>query len=247
MTKSREDSLARMISQMQKAFARETELPQPVRKQKSTTGERRFLQLKITLKDISPPIWRRFIVPNDMTLDLLHTCLQIIMGWDNYHLYEFIIGGRRGGRHYSAAPDFVDDWDDFGTEDATRYDLSFLTRKGMKFTYIYDMGDSWDHEIVAENVNYEHPGDEPPVVVLTGKRNCPPEDCGGSWGYANLLEALADKKHPEHRDMKEWIGEYDSEEFDLEEINAELASRIGVPELRKKTSKKTTKKTNKKK
>jgi hypothetical protein len=95
-------------------------------------------------------------------------------------------------------------------------------------------------------VNCDHPEAEPPVVVLDGKRNCPPEDCGGTWGYANLLEALADKKHPEHRDMKEWIGKYDPEEFDLEELNATLTHRFGLPKSRKKTTKKAVKKTAKK-
>ncbi len=248
MAKSRESSLARMISQMQKAFAREAERPRPAAAKPSGSGERQFLQLKITLKGISPPIWRRFVVPNDFTLDQLHGCLQIIMGWSNYHLYEFIVGGKRNGTYYSApSSDDMEDifggFDDYGSENADDYDLNFLSKKGMKFLYIYDMGDSWEHEIVVENANYEYSGDLP-VFVLDGKRNCPPEDCGGSWGYANLLEALADRKHPEHRDMKEWIGKFDPEEFDLNDCNAALASRFGT--LRKKTAKKTAKKTTKK-
>jgi len=236
---SRDTAFARMMSNLQKAFARDAERPQPAPKKRSKTEERRYLQLKVALRDISPPIWRRFVVPNDFTLAQLHECLQIIMGWDNDHLYEFIVGGRRDGRHYSVP---MDDLYDTGDEDAADFDLSFLTRKGMKFTYVYDFGDSWDHEIVAEDVNYNHADDDPPVFVLKGKRNCPPEDCGGGWGYANLVEALADPEHPEHEDMMEWIGEYDPEEFDIEEINADLIGRFGLPKPRKKTTKKGTKK-----
>ena len=239
MTTSRDASPIRMISQIQKALAREGERPLPVRKKVATTGKRRFLQLKVVLKDISPPIWRRFVVPSDFSLAQLHECLQIIMGWDNYHLYEFIVGGRRDGQHYTVIMDGFDDH-----EDAEDHDLNFLTRKGMKFSYFYDFGDSWDHDIVAENVNYEHPEDEPPVTVLAGKRNCPPEDCGGSWGYANLVEALANKEHPEHEELTEWIGEYAPEDFCLEEVNAILASRFGKTKTSR--SKKGTKKTAKK-
>lgn len=205
MAKSRENTLSHMISQLQKAFAHKAKHIQPTAKKSATNGERRFLQLKITLKDISPPIWRRFVVPSDFDLDQLHDCLQIIMGWGNYHLYEFIIGGKRNGTRYSPSDmddgmgDFFGGFDDFGDENTADCDLSFLTKKGMKFLYTYDMGDSWEHEIVTENVNYEHPGD-PLVFMLDGKRNCPPEDCGGSWGYANLLDALSDRKHPEHQD-----------------------------------------------
>lgn len=232
-----------MLSSLQKAFARETEHPQPVRKKVSATKERRYLLLKVTLKNISPPIWRRFVVPNDYSLAQMHECLQIIMGWENSHLYEFIVGGRRDGRHYSVPMDeFMSGFEDFGDGNTADFDLSFLTRKGMKFAYIYDFGDSWDHELVAENVDYEHSDNDPPVVVLAGKRNCPPEDCGGSWGYANLVAVLADKDHPEHEDMLDWCGEYDPEEFDMEEINTVLAESFGKPKPRKKVAKKGTKK-----
>jgi len=248
MPQSDNSDFARLISKIQKKLARAADMPSRARKKAAKTVERRYLQLKVTLKDISPPIWRRFVVPNDFTLAELHDCLQIVMGWENSHLYEFIVGGRRDGRRYYGAPfsDIDLDLDDFDAEDPADYDLGFLSRKGMKFSYTYDMGDSWDHEIVAENVNYDHPGDVPPVVVLAGKRNCPPEDCGGSWGYTNLLEALADKEHPEHDDMTEWISEYDPEEFDVEECNADLSRRFGSPKPSKKATKKAAKKATKK-
>jgi len=243
MTKSTDVAFARMLSRLQKNLANEADMPRPAQKKGAMTEERRYLQLKITLKDISPPIWRRFVVPNDFTLEQLHDCLQIIMGWEDSHMYEFIVGGRRDGRSYIGSPFGDVDVDDLDAEAPAKYDLRFLSRKGMKFSYIYDFGDSWDHLIVVENADYAHPTDEPPVVVLTGKRNCPPEDCGGSWGYTNLVEALADKKHPEHQETTDWISEYDPEEFDMEECNAALVNRFGFPKPRKKATKKATKKT----
>jgi len=251
MTSSREASFTRMLSNLQKAMDRVAEHPQPVRKKITTTGERRYLQLKVTLKHISPPIWRRFVVPRDFTLAILHECLQIIMGWDDDHLYEFIVGGRRGGKHYSVPmDDFMGGFGDFDDENAEDYDLSFLTRKGMKFTYIYDFGDSWDHELVAENVNYEHSATDPPVVVLAGQRNCPPEDCGGTWGYADIIEALAandeGETDSEQEELLHWVGEYDPDQFDLDEINAALANMFGMPKPSKKGTKKGGKKSAKK-
>lgn len=220
---------------------------------KTSDSQRRFLLLKITLRDITPPIWRRFVVPNDLTLEDLHCCIQVIMGWMNSHLYEFVVGGR-DGRRYSGSPmgdmgNLYGGMDDFGDENASDVDLGFADRKGMKFSYTYDFGDSWGHEIVVEDANYDYSGD-PPVVVLKGKRNCPPEDCGGPYGYENVLETL---KHPENDedDLLEWIGDYDPEEFDLEDINDTLSVMFGKPKktvkkAAKKAATKTVKKTTKK-
>lgn len=222
---------------------------------------RRYLLMKITLKYSSPPIWRRFVAPSDMPLDVFHGCLQIIMGWDNSHLYEFQVGTRENCQRYSSSPiddffggmDDFDDLDDLDDEDAADQDLSFLNRKGMKFTYVYDFGDSWTHEIVVEDANYDHTGDHP-VVVLKGKMNCPPEDCGGMGGYEHILELI---KNPakDTDGILDWLNnEYDPQEFDIDEINAELARRIVGPKppqkpvkkVAKKTTKKTVKKTTKK-
>lgn len=245
--------MAKMIASLQKMFTEAQDRPQkrPKLGKSKGTGPRRFLLLKITLKGTSPPIWRRFVAPSDMPLDVLHACLQIIMGWENSHLYEFEVGGRRGQR-YTGTPvgdtsDIFGDMDDYGDLNASSADLSFLTRKGMKFTYIYDMGDSWDHEIVVEDANYNYSGD-PPVVVLKGKRNCPPEDCGGVYGYYDILELLKNPKKDKDG-ILEWLGDYDPEAFDIDEINDELARRVVGPKPKKaakKTAKKTTKKTAKK-
>lgn len=212
------------------------------RAKKAKDSPRRFLLLKITLRDVSPPIWRRFVVPNDFTFADFHESIQIIMGWMNSHLYEFAVGGRHGQRYTGSPFDpFAGPMDDFGDNNASDYDLSFIDRKGMKFSYTYDFGDCWDHTIVVEDANYDYSG-ESPVVVLKGKRNCPPEDCGGVGGYEHILEVL---KNPEKDDddLLEWVGDYDPEDFDMEEINAELLYRFGPKKTTKKTVKKAAKKT----
>lgn len=173
-------------------------------------------QLKITLKEIKPPIWRRVLVESDITLYDLHQVIQQSMGWDDYHLHEFRIAGEHFG-----APDpdgFVEVIDDAKTR------LHQVIRgEKMKFLYEYDFGDGWRHEIVVEKVlPAEKEGVYP--VCLKGKRACPPEDVGGPWGYAEFLEAIADPENSQHEDMLEWVGgEFDPEAFDLEMVNHRLA------------------------
>lgn len=175
-------------------------------------------QLKITLKWSKPPIWRRVVVRADMPLHRLHGLIQIVMGWTNSHLHQFNVG-----RTFYGKPD--PEFADMGSEtlNEKRYtvaDLAPVAKK--KFIYEYDFGDGWQHEVKVEKVlpldaAFKHP------VCLAGANACPPEDCGGIGGYYNLLEILADPKHPEHADMKEWIGgELDAAEFDLNEVNAVL-------------------------
>jgi hypothetical protein len=177
-----------------------------------------LFQLKITLKWSKPPIWRRVVARADMPLDRLHSLLQIAMGWTNSHLHQFILG-----RAFYGQPDPQSAGLGCEMLNEKRYtaaDLAPAAKK--KFIYEYDFGDGWQHEVKLEKIlppdlAFKHP------VCLAGENACPPEDCGGIPGYYNLLEILADPKHPEHADMKEWIGgEWDAESFDLNEVNAVL-------------------------
>ena len=176
----------------------------------------KILQLKVTLRHIDPPIWRRIEVKDDITFYELHHIIQIVMGWWNAHLFEFRIDGNKIG-----IPD--DEWDDPGLLDSQEIVLSrFIKAEKMNFSYLYDFGDSWMHEIEVEKISdpvqrYEYP------ACTGGERNCPPEDVGGPPGYYNFVEAMKDKRHPQHRELKEWYGElYDPEYFDLNETNGEL-------------------------
>jgi len=180
----------------------------------SESAPAEFYQLRIDLREIKPPIWRRLLVPGDITLYKLHQIIQVAMPWDSYHLYEFSIGGERFGDPSE------DDWEP--PRSARRYRLNQMVRAGQKFAYVYDFGDSWEHEIKVEKVLPAEPGVRYPVCI-TGKRAGPPEDCGGPWGYLEMLAALADPKHAEHDSMLEWLGgEFAPEAFDLEETNANL-------------------------
>src|SRR5262245_33735352 len=131
-------------------------------------------QIKVTLKGSKPPIWRRMLVPHETTLAQLHRILQRVMGWESYHLYRFVVGGRE----YSD-PRMLEEMEG---EDARGVTLASLVRgEKAKFRYEYDFGDSWDHELLIEKVLPCEAGKRYPVCLM-GKRACPPEDCGGIWG-----------------------------------------------------------------
>lgn len=172
-------------------------------------------QLKVTLRDSKPPIWRRLQVRGDTRLDRLHLIIQIAMGWTDSHLHQFIVGGV-----YYGEPD--PEWD-MDVEDEGKIQLNQVASgEKVKFFYEYDFGDGWQHEVLVEKILEPEPETRYPSCIK-GKRNCPPEDVGGVWGYEELLEAIQDEDHPEHGEYLEWIdGPFDPEAFDLEEVNQAL-------------------------
>jgi hypothetical protein len=179
-------------------------------------------QLKITLRGVSkPPVWRRVLVPAGIRLDELHEVIQCAMGWDDGHMHSFSLGML----HYGISDP------ELGHEDERSVPLSqLLTEPGDKLLYTYDFGDGWEHDILLEQTSPIEPGERYPRCV-TGKGACPPEDCGGVWGYANLKEALADPGHEEHEDLLEWLSldtadDFDPTAFSADEINMGLA-RLG--------------------
>ena len=172
-------------------------------------------QIKVTLKGSKPPIWRRLLVPNNITLDKLHRIIQSAMGWWDYHLHQFIVWGQYYGKPHPDYDDYVD------MRDECDIRLSQIG-PGEKFIYEYDFGDSWEHTVLIEKALPPEPG-QPYPVCIKGKRACPPEDVGGIWGYASFLEAIRDPDHEEHDEYLEWAGgEFDPEAFDLDEINEAL-------------------------
>jgi len=173
------------------------------------------LQIKATLEGVRPPIWRRLVVHGDATLAQLHTVLQVAMGWEDSHLHCFYIGD---DRYASAQHGALDD----GDVDESTVCVADVLAPNERATYEYDFGDSWEHRLLVEKVDV-------PIVAdgvarcTAGGRSCPPEDCGGSWGYAHLLEAIADPAHEEHEELLEWVGEdFDPEHFDHEAVNTVL-------------------------
>jgi hypothetical protein len=175
-------------------------------------------QIKITLDRIRPPVWRRVQVAGDTTLVTLHHIIQSAMGWEDCHLHEFQISGRRIG------PQMDDDFFGGQTFDETQVKLSdTASREKTKLRYTYDFGDGWDHTLIIEKIIPAETQAKYPIC-LKGKRACPPEDCGGPWGYAGLLEAQKHPDDPQNEELLEWAADFDPEAFGLDAINASLQS-----------------------
>ncbi len=190
-------------------------------------------QFKIELKNvINPTVWRRLLVSSESTFEEFHRIIQTAFGWENAHLFFFASKG------YSSSPliEMIYDDDFWGgmsnkeSLDATSVLLSDIFIKAkQKYVYLYDSGDDWFHQLTLEKILPIEEGKLP--ILLAGEGTCPPEDCGGPWGYENLKEILVDKKHPEHKEMKEWLGLkprelWNANNFDLENFNRLLNSRF---------------------
>lgn len=176
-------------------------------------------QMKVTLLDLAPPVWRRVALPSDFSLGDLHHVIQLAMGWEHSHMHDFRIG-----KVTYADPEMPADEKDQDEWQAAL--AAVVPRAKQKFRYVYDFGDSWEHEIQVESVGPPEPETRYPIV-LAGERACPPEDCGGVWGYADLLEILADPAHEEYEERMEWLGgPIDPEAFDLKKTNKSLQASL---------------------
>jgi hypothetical protein len=178
-------------------------------------------QLKIELDNIAPAIWRRVLVPSNVTLRRMHGIIQGTMGWTGLLPHRFQQDGREFGR---PDPD-----GDMYLEDDSRFRLDYLLmRAGQSVAYEYDFDDSWAHTILLEKIlSIEEAGTQ--VRCLAGARACPFEHCGGVAGYQAFLEVTLDPFHPMHRKSLQWVGgKFDPEAFDLEGVNRAMASRRKV-------------------
>jgi len=173
-------------------------------------------QIKITLRHVTPPVWRRIEVSADIKLGKLHKILQTAMGWTDSHLHAFRAGGVTYGMP-NVDPDFPDD-----TRNERNVRLDQVAQAGDALIYEYDFGDGWEHELKIEKAFAAEPAVHYPRCTA-GKHACPPEDCGGPPGYQHLLDALRDASHDEHDGMRAWVGdEFDAEAFDVDAINERL-------------------------
>jgi hypothetical protein len=164
-------------------------------------------ELTVTLLDVKPPVWRRLVVPESMSLRELHAVLQTAMGWQDAHLHLF----RVAEVLYGDVEDFPGEP---GDEEATT--VGDIAVRSAEFGYEYDFGDGWEHRV---QVGERTVASDTPHC-LDGARACPPEDCGGPPGYQRLLQVLADPADPEHAELKEWLrGPVDPEAFDVAAVN----------------------------
>ena len=172
--------------------------------------------LKVTLLDTSPLVWRRILVPRAITLHNLHRTLQTAMGWTNSHLHQFVCRSPRLSDLRAGVGGKV------AKEKRTKLGKVIGT-VGARLWYEYDFGDGWRHELLLEEVLL---GDETfQQICVAGKRSCPPEDCGGPQGFAELLRALQDANHPSHDEACEWLGDFAPESFSVDQINKRLRRR----------------------
>jgi len=166
-------------------------------------------KLKVKLLNIAkPPIWRDILIADDITFEKLHQVIQLAMGWEFSHLYQFIVGNRKNGLYigsnqFDMGMDLLDDRQTFVT--------AYLKKKKDKCWYEYDFGDGWVHEITVLDI-LEVSKEQPVPFVVKGKGACPPEDCGGPWGYEELKEILSNPKSANYEEMLEWVGG----EFDID-------------------------------
>jgi hypothetical protein len=175
-------------------------------------------QLKISIDHIKPAIWRRVIIESDMKLPDLHKVIQTVMGWYNSHLHAF----RIDDTVYSEPDeDALSEYVDYRKVRLN----AVITNEKEKFNYDYDFGDGWEHTIVLEKIipkdkNIKYP------ICIDGKRNCPPEDCGGPGGYEDLMEIINDPANDRYEEMTEWLGGgYDPEEFNIDFVNESLREK----------------------
>jgi len=185
------------------------------------------VELEISLRHITLRIWRRLVVPGGIKLHKLHTVIQAVMGWTDSHLHAF-----RAGHHEYVQPDpgdpgWQETMSDVIIHDERKHTLGdLIAAKGDKFDYTYDFGDDWEHMVTVKSIT---PSPEPLkfAFCVHGERACPPEDCGSVPGYEELCEALPDPMHPRHKELKDWIGEYDPGRFDCDEVNR-LLRRVRI-------------------
>jgi hypothetical protein len=171
-------------------------------------------QIKVTLKDSEPPIWRRIQVPGHITLYKLQRIMQMVMGWENAHLHEFVINGTSYGQSH---PEYGLE---MKTERRARLD-ELVPEENMDFIYKYNLDEEWEHHLLVEEIISRTPKVHYPQCV-EGDRACPPEDCGGILGYKDLLEIIKNPEDPEYEETIQWLGAFDPTAFDLEEVNQKL-------------------------
>jgi hypothetical protein len=171
-------------------------------------------RLRIQLNDVDPVIWRRLLVPGGIRMGKLSDILLAAMGWSNSHLHAFTVGDIRYGMNADEFPE--------GEIDEKTVTVFQALREQRRFTFEYDFGDSWEHDVVIEDLTWSGVGLKS-AVCIDGANACPPDDVGGTWGYGEFLDAIANSTHEDHERFLSWAGgSFDPAEFDLGQVNAVL-------------------------
>lgn len=180
--------------------------------------------MRITLRDVKPAIWRRVVIPSTWRLDEVANVLLAAMGWTNSHLHCFVIGEFRY--------DMVGDWSDGDELDERDFTLrDAFDEVGRTARFEYDFGDGWEHDLLLESVRIATKADRDPYCVA-GKRSCPPEDCGGPYGYGELLQLQKSGPKTEwDRERLEWFGDFDPAAFDADEATEAMQNAYSWVDL----------------
>lgn len=204
------------------AFAR----PTPVNRRHARRDEPVTYRIKVELLDSSPPIWRRLDITSDMPLPRLHLVIQEAMGWWNCHLHEFIHSGSRRDPEAERfeSYDHPDAGENGSLDEADVRVDELLHAPGEKILYWYDFGDDWMHRITLEQV-LPRERDAPAAHLVTGRRACPPEDCGGIHHYNDLVSGEV----PWEPEEKAAYGDMDPEGFDVDEARARVTETLDAP------------------
>lgn len=176
-------------------------------------------QLRIELKEVQPLVWRRLLVPENVTLSKPSSILYQTMGWHGGHLHEYVVG-----RMHYGIPD--DDWPSAEPMlDERRVRLNTLVEASARlFTYLYDFGDNWKHAVKVEDLVMP-PREGARVRCIAGESACPPEDVGGPKAYFDFLAAIKNPAREEHTSMVQWAGgSFDPAAFNVTDVNERLAT-----------------------
>jgi hypothetical protein len=185
-------------------------------------------RVRIELEGTNPLVWRELELPLSITLATLHDIIQVVMRWQDYHLHEFVVGEKVYG-----VPDPEDEFFERKVYQSKSIRLGTLIDRGVReFLYVYDFGDNWQHRLTIGDIRQGDPEVEYPLFVA-GERRAPPEDVGGTTGFAEFLEAMADPAHEQHQSMLEWQGKpFDPEDIEerwIRMIVADFAARRRGP------------------
>lgn len=182
-------------------------------------------QLRVTLLDIEPAIWRQIVVPWRFHLGQLHRVIQAAFGWTDSHLHEFTIGGLRyGDPEQVATSDYEDDARLYDETEVRLRD--FGRAPDQSFLYVYDFGDNWQHRLTFERLITLDPAPRS-ASCIAGARARPPEDVGGTSAYEGFLQVIANTGHPEHRETLTWCGgRFDPEAFNIDRTNRDVAAAL---------------------
>jgi hypothetical protein len=198
-------------------------MPKKTKTVRKAPSPENIYSIRVTLRCIEPRIWREFLVPDSYTLGDLHEVLYRVMGWGGYHMHSFHFGSGFKKTYYSVQEIVNDSPDTLHEDSVILRDL--LNKKGKTFTYEYDFGDTWLHEVRLMKIV---PFDKtvPLPTCTAGARACPPEDCGGFPGYDNVVRVLKKAETEDDRQLLEWLGPFDPEKFSIQEVNRRLGAQI---------------------